>query len=313
MIPLRFFSEAFDCRVDWNGKTYTVDITSPPQDLHVLGYYALGDRETSSWTDLFQSPYPETGTGNTDIVDEVALGWYSLTREGELLTRNASGWQRPDGWEDVLDAAEQYGIRTEMVVHMTNRDGELSGLIADEAVAEAAVEAIMEAVESYNGVNLDLEGLGYRYDKSDEELEQIRTDFTRFVETLASGLHENGKTLTLSLHPPNSVYQGYDYQALGQLADKIVIMAYEYGLTPEPVHLVEEAVKRAVATVSPDKLILGISAATENHESMAGKIGLAKRYGLDGIALWRLGLYTDEMWDSIRQHVVPRNPKIAEK
>jgi len=57
LIPLRFFSEAFNCKVTWDGS---VKITSPPRKMFVTGFYALGDAGTSSWTNLFGTPYPNT-------------------------------------------------------------------------------------------------------------------------------------------------------------------------------------------------------------------------------------------------------------
>lgn len=111
----------------------------------------------------------------------------------------------------------------------------------------------------------------------------------------------------LTLHAPNSVYKGYDYRALGELADKIIIMAYDYGPKPEPVNQVIRAVEMAAAAVPPEKLVLGISAPNETSESMQTKVGIAKRYDLNGIALWRLGLITGEMWDMLRSEVPARD------
>lgn len=113
-------------------------------------------------------------------------------------------------------------------------------------------------------------------------------------------------TLTLTLHAPNSAYKGYDYKALGELADQIIIMAYDYGSKPEPVSLVTQAVEMARASVLPEKLVLGVSVPTETAESILIKVGIAKRYGLEGIAIWRLGLVTGEMWDALRSTVMPR-------
>jgi hypothetical protein len=74
LIPLRFFSEAFNCDVLWDAATYRVDIISCPKEMNVIGFYALGDSKTSSWTNLFRKAYPETGTGNTDVVDAAGPG-----------------------------------------------------------------------------------------------------------------------------------------------------------------------------------------------------------------------------------------------
>lgn len=305
LVPLRFFSEAFGCTVLWESTIRSVKITSAPKTITVTGFYALGDARTSSWTDLFSGVYPETGTGNTDMVSVVALGWYSLSQEGILLTSSGTGWQRPPGWEKVLESAEGYGLKTEMVIHLTDSDNFITCLLSDESATTTAVDEIVKEAGAYQSVNLDFEGLGLS--AAGEDLSAVRYRFTDFVRLLSTRLKSAGKTLTLTLHAPNSAYKGYDYRALGELSDRIIIMAYDYGPKPEPVNLVTEAVAMAKAVIPPEKLMLGISAPSETPESMFTKVGIAKRYNLDGIALWRLGLVSQEMWDVLRTAVVARN------
>jgi len=79
-----------------------------------------------------------------------------------------------------------------------------------------------------------------------------------------------------------------DYQALGELAGRIIVMAYDYGPKPEPINLVLQAVEEATALVPANKVLLGISTPGESPQSLLAKIGIAKRYNLGGIALWRL-------------------------
>lgn len=303
LIPLRFFGEAFDCQVAWDDSLRRVAIVSPPGEINVIGFYALGDGVTSSWTNLFGQAFPEHSTGNTDVVAEVAVGWYAVDIEGNLLTRSRTGWQRPTGWESFLATAETYGLGTEMVVHEVNRDLMLDTLLADHTAVTQMVEQITaEAVQHYTGVNLNLEGLGLN--ATAEELAQVQDNFTKMVTLLAESLHEQGLSLTLTLHAPNSVYKGYDYEALGQIADRIIIMAYDYGTRPEPTTLVVQAVEQALAApVAPEKLLLGISLPSENPTSILTKVGIAKRYQLQGIALWRLGLVTDATWQALRTTV----------
>ncbi len=305
LVPLRFLGEALNCKVEWLGPAAGIRITSPPKEMAVLGFYALGDQKTRSWTDLFGAAYPNTSTGSTDLVDEIALGWYSVDAAGALLTRSRTGWQRPEGWEYVLAAAGKYGLKTEMVVHATDGDGTLTALLSDEAAVSRAVREIGgEAKAYYQGVNIDFEGLGWN--DTGEQLKAVRERFTGFVRLLADQLHREGCSLTLTLHPPNSAYRGYDYEALGKVADRIVVMAYDYGSFPEPVEPVNRAVEMAKAAVPPGKLLLGISVPGETTESIITKVGIAKRHGLQGIALWRLGLVPDEMWDVLRTTVKTR-------
>ena len=109
--------------------------------------------------------------------------------------------------------------------------------------------------------------------------------------------------MTLTIHPPNSVYRGYDYGVLGKIADRIIIMAYDYGPKPEPLNLVAQAAEMAGEVVPPHKLILGICAPYETEKSIAEKAGTARRFNLQGVALWRLGLVTQEMWQSLRENI----------
>lgn len=304
LVPLRFFSEAFDCQVVWDEAARGVQITSPPKHMAVTGFYALGDEETSSWTNLFGQAYPAAGSGNTDLVSALALGWYSLDERGTLLDDSASGWRRPEGWEDVLAAAGKYNLKTEMVVHLTDGAGALTGLLTSQAAMDKAISGIAKESLSYEGVNLDFEGLGWR--DEGESLTAVRSGFTGFVRLLSGELKKNGRSLALTLHAPNSAFKGYDYRALGEHADRIIIMAYDYGPQPEPLDLVIEAVEMAGAAVPAEKLMLGISAPAETAESIQSKVGVAKRYNLQGVAIWRLGLVSNEMWNALRSTVQPR-------
>jgi len=189
-----------------------------------------------------------------------------------------------------------------MVVHASDRYGEISAVLTDKRAAGALIEAIVEEAALYEGVNLNFEEYGLA--KGGEDLTLLRQMFTDFVRLLSERLRTVGKTLTLTLHPPNSVYKGYDYNALGELADRIIIMAYDYGPRPEPLNLVLQAVEMSAEVVPPHKLLLGISAPYETPESIVPKIGIAKRYNLQGIAIWRLGLVAQKIWQVLRDNML---------
>jgi len=301
LVPLRFFSEAFGCDVSWAPLANKITILSPVKDIKVTGFYALGDKNTSSWTNLFKAPYPQSTVGNTDLIRNLALGWYSLDHNGNILTQSTTGWQRPDSWERVLVNARQYGLNSEMVIHVTDKDSTISKFIADNTAIDNLLKQILGEARLYSGVNLDFEGLGWN--ETEEELAETRANFTNFVTKLSEHLKPANLKLTLTLHAPNSAYKGYDYQALGQIADEIIIMAYDYGQSPEPLVLVQKAVEMALNQVPAHKLLLGISVPNETPESIKEKIALVKNKRLKGIALWRLGLISEEMFNTIRSSI----------
>jgi spore germination protein YaaH len=51
--------------------------------------------------------------------------------------------------------------------------------------------------------------------------------------------------------------------------------------------------------------VLGISADSETDQSIGSKIGLAKRYGLKGVAIWRLGLISTNLMSAIEKTITP--------
>ncbi len=302
MVPVRFISEALGCHVGWDEAVRRVSISSLPVPMEVVGYYALGDATTSSWTDLFSAQYPQTSSGNTNLINELALGWYTMVEAGQLLTQSDSGWQRPDSWDDVLTAAAIYELKTQMCVQMTDDNARIRKMMNDNESRNLAINNLLAEASNFDGVNLDFEGLGWN--DTPAELSKVRSDYTDFVNDLAVQLHSSGKTLTLTLHAPNSAYPGYDYAALGRAVDHIIIMAYDYGPKPEPTDLVEQAVKLATADVPADKLLLGIAVANESASSITSKLTIAEDYNLGGIALWRLGLLSDDEWQSLRDNIV---------
>ena len=295
LIPLRFFAETFGCRVWYDAPVRTAEVRSPYKDMEILAWYAMDE----NWQSLFGAPYPTVTTGGSDVVDTVSFGWFELTETGTLTTIGTQGWRKPSGWENAVTGAESLGLTTEMTVWMSDRDGALTRLMENPNAHEAAAEALVAAAADYDGVNLDLEGLGLT--DTGEALAAVRNTYTAFVLRVAERLHIQGKTLTLTLHPLNGAYRGYDYTAVGAIADRIAFMAYDYGVRPEPNEKVAEAIDLALAAVPAEKLLLGISLVSESAESLVAKLGIAKRKGIAGVALWRLGLINADEWTALRQ------------
>ena len=54
---------------------------------------------------------------------------------------------------EVLEA-DKYNLRTEMVVHWTDKGGALTSLLADKNVSSLVIESIAEEAKGYDSVNL---------------------------------------------------------------------------------------------------------------------------------------------------------------
>lgn len=292
LVPLRFFSEAFGAAVGWDGTTRTISITSPPRPLHLEAFYAIQAYGQRSLIPL---------------LDQVDFGWTRLQADGSLsFTGRDFYWPEPAGSdtpESIMAGAAKAGASRYLMVFAADAAGDLTRLLASDAAVSKAAAAIAGAVKDrgFDGALLDLEGLALTGDGSDPAAVQAR--FNTLVDQVAVQLHLQGKGLSLAVHPLNSVYHGYDYAHIASRADALVVMAYGYRQDrgPEPLQQVAEAVRLALAEgVDPAKLVLGINAYNEDGVSLPQKVGVAKRFGISGVALWRLGLLSDDELASLR-------------
>jgi spore germination protein YaaH len=74
----------------------------------------------------------------------------------------------------------------------------------------------------YQGVTIDFEGLAGSANKA---------NFTAFLTALSQQLRAKGLGLNVAVMPATadgSYYNGYDYRAIGNLADKVILMAHDY-------------------------------------------------------------------------------------
>ncbi|RRJ63134.1 glycosyl hydrolase [Paenibacillus oralis] len=294
LIPLSFFSQQFGANVGWDQSTRTVSITSPQERMYTLGFYAI-----SSFSEASAIP----------SLDAVAFGWSRIDENGSF-TLSGKDFRMPEAAGDITpDSLVQTasGARTipYLMVYAGDAQGELTKMIEDAELRKQAIADMIAAAKdkAFQGIMLDFEGLGLTTDKA-----ATRKAFTAFVKQLSTETKSAGLKLSLALHPLNSSYQGYDYKELGKIADELIIMAYDYRVgqttgNPEPADKVDEAIRLALKETSKSKLLLGLNLNSENENSVKTLTGLAKRYDLKGIALWRLGLISSEEWNSLKQSV----------
>ncbi|MEC0093340.1 stalk domain-containing protein [Paenibacillus macquariensis] len=291
LIPLSFFSSQFGATVAWNQATKTVSITSPKEDIYTMGFYALSSFDERSMVSSF---------------DSVAFGWSRIDKDGQFTTQGKEyRWPQAAGTvtpESIIQETDQQGTTPYLMVYSVDGGLELTKNLEDMTLQNQTITAIVDTAsqKGFKGVVLDLEGLGWSGDKA-----KARSDYNAFIKNLSSKTDQAGLKLSIVLHPLNSSYTGYDYRTLASLADDLIIMGYAFEdeKSPEPLVKVDEAITLALKEVGKDKLILGISLGSENEQSVNAKIGLAKRYGLKGIAIWRIGIIGQSAWTEMNKSV----------
>ena len=97
-----------------------------------------------------------------------------------------------------------------------------------------------------------------------------RDAFTAFVENTTRQLNANGYTVNVDLAPKTSanqqgtLYEGHNYPALGNAANTVLVMSYEWGYTygppmaVAPLPQVRQVITYAVSEIPADKIYMGI-------------------------------------------------------
>ena len=199
-------------------------IPAPAEQLTWLhGFYAISSYD--------QLPLAEQ-------LDAVSLGWARMCFDADkgpwinTTPEGGNGWVVPAGSEKVTRALAEKGVNYPLSVFTSQQnkttlpDGTSSNVLVtviSEDYRAAAVDALVAAAGEYTGLTIDFEGLvsaGYQ------------EDFSAFMALLRDKLPAD-KTLYVAV-PPDAWYHGYDYRALGELCDKVILMAHDYQWTEVP-------------------------------------------------------------------------------
>lgn len=192
---------------------------------------------------------------NIDKIDVVIDYGFSLSEDGTV---------QGSGDAELRDLVTSKGKRIfAMVTNMKNCrfSSELAERILSTSIREKAITGITNLLDmGYSGVNVDFENVP----------PYLRQSFTEFIRKLSTSIGSKG---VLSLAVPaktrdnhESVWSGaFDYKALSNWVDYMVIMAYDEHCSrsaPGPVaslDWVKNVAKFAVTQIPPSKIVLGIA------------------------------------------------------
>lgn len=194
------------------------------------------------------------------FLSELPIFSYGFTSEGELI---------PPLWDDewMIAEAQRFGTAPILTLTPFGADGRfnnqlISAVVNNSYVAERLVENLLFLMgqKGYQGIDIDFEFI----------LAQDRDAFTAFVWRVAEAMRANGYHTSVALAPKTSaeqeglLYQGKDYRAIGEAADHVLLMTYEWGYTygppmaVAPIHQVRRVVDYAITEIPVSKIDLGI-------------------------------------------------------
>ena len=233
---------------------------------------------------------PQLVAAREDHADELAAAADDLTYATPFSHRVlADGSVESPDDHDVRELAGAGGAAALLALTNSHPDGSFdtdgaAALLADEAAQRRLLAEVSRlcAERGYVGLNVDFERLR-------------PGDRDRFGEFLArAGEHERraGRLLVTSVAPKRHSAQGgiwhgaHDYRVHGELADRVVIMAYEWGhkagppAPVAPLGEVRKVLRHALDEIPRSKLLLGIPLYGYDWTLPAGHVP-ARRLGPD--------------------------------
>ncbi|MBQ7066477.1 MAG: LysM peptidoglycan-binding domain-containing protein [Lachnospiraceae bacterium] len=206
----------------------------------------------------FISPYVLEET--LPYLSDLSIFSYGFTTEGDLVAPLLN-----DDW--MIEMAENFSVRPILTLTPFGADGNfnnnlISAIVNNPVAQENLISQLVYTANTrgFRGVDIDFEFI----------LPQDKDAFVGFVANVQEAFRALGYPVSVALAPKTSdtqtglLYEGKDYGQLGQVADNVLLMTYEWGYTygppmaVAPVSKVREVVEYAVSKISADKINLGI-------------------------------------------------------
>ena len=183
-------------------------------------------------------------------LNSVSFGWSRLEYDEDndrlIVAVDNSGESDffiPKGYSEPIDISKQRNLPIQLNLFASN-DTKVKSPSAEEQLglieylltdAEAWSEVINQIIQALNnsrvgndviafdGIVIDFENL------RGERLKQL---YNKFLSELSKELVMNRKKLYVAVHPQRAggqaYYDGYDYRTIGEIADRVILMAHDY-------------------------------------------------------------------------------------
>ncbi len=180
---------------------------------------------------------------------------------------NSDGSLRSIEDEELIDTAKKYKVVPIMVITNIGSEDRFSSELAhiilnSEELQNKVINNILRIMrkKGYSGLTIDFE---YIY-SSDKE------SFIKFISKIKSEMERYNYLLIVAVAPKTSdeqqgiLYEAHDYKRIGVLADRVVIMTYEWGyaggpaMAVAPLDSVIKVLDYAVTRISSRKILMGL-------------------------------------------------------
>lgn len=185
---------------------------------------------------------------------------YGFTLEGELVPPQVN-----DDW--MIDRALEAGVRPILTLTPFGPDGRfnnnlVTNLVHNPQIQQRLIWNLGNTMQEkrFGGLDIDFEYI----------MAEDRQAYADFVKRTTQIMNQFGYQVTVALAPKTSseqmglLYEGVDYRALGEAANRVLLMTYEWGYTygppmaVAPINMVRRVVDYALTEIPKYKISLGI-------------------------------------------------------
>ena len=214
--------------------------------------FASGTKINLTWHYIWKDSPDMSNVKKIEGLNVVSPTWFTLANEkGDLEDR---------GSQSYINWAHRNGYKVWVLVD-NQFNSELTSKMLGNASARAKfISSLMSSAKKYklDGINIDFENM-YIKDKN---------AFTQFMKELSKQTKDNGLVLSVdvSIIAVNSNWsESFDRAALSKVVDYVALMTYDQHWGGSPVSgsvaqlsWVEQSLKRVLAEVPNEKLLLGV-------------------------------------------------------
>lgn len=194
------------------------------------------------------------------FLTEISVFSYGFTTEGNLVYPAVEDSR-------ILKEALDIGVAAILTLTPFDENGNfnnnyISVLVNNDEVSDRLINQLLEVMEEkgYSGLDIDFEYI----------LPEDKEAFAAFVTKTRMVMNESGYTVSVALAPktssdqPGLLYAGKDYKLLGEAANSVLLMTYEWGYTygppmaVAPLSNVRRVVEYAITEIPAEKISLGI-------------------------------------------------------
>lgn len=172
--------------------------------------------------------------------DSISFGWSRLEYDPDerkiilnTTNKNNNDFKLPNDFSNVVNEAKENNISVQLNVFASNEMkvgniGLVEHIINSPENKKAVIKEIISKIlltekegekVSFDGVVVDFENL---------RNQSSQKPFNEFLRELKNELNKENKKLYVAVHPKAN-FKGYDYKTIGEIADKVILMAHDYG------------------------------------------------------------------------------------